>query len=86
MLKNVVEWIVRYFGELTTITPSNNQSVVRLNQGGPSFVVARDDNVLSLLKKGTLSKMAKLYIPKLGLPGAASIRRKSGLTWSIIAC
>jgi len=54
---------------MVTITGSNNESVSRLNEGEVSLVVAWDDNVLQHLKKGTLFKRAKLYIPSLGLPG-----------------
>jgi putative spermidine/putrescine transport system substrate-binding protein len=55
--------------ELVTITGSNNESLSRLNQGEVSLVVAWDDDTLINLKKGTLFKRAKLYIPKFGLPG-----------------
>jgi len=51
------------------ITVSNNDSIIRLNGGELSLVVAWDDNVKDMISKGNLFKRAKMYIPKMGLPG-----------------
>jgi len=52
-----------------TITVSNFSSIDRLNQGEVSLIVAWDDDTQVNLSKGTLFKRAKMYIPKMGLPG-----------------
>lgn len=51
------------------ITNSNSDAAERLNQGEVSLVVAWDDDTTVALKKGTLSKNFKVYIPEFGLPG-----------------
>ncbi|GAK55560.1 hypothetical protein U27_02394 [Candidatus Vecturithrix granuli] len=55
--------------DLMTITGSNNESLTRLNEGEVSLAVAWDDDTFIALKKGTMMKQAKLYIPQMGLPG-----------------
>lgn len=52
-----------------TITVSNNDSIVRLNGGELSLIVAWDDNVKDQMSKGTLSTRNKMYIPKMGFAG-----------------
>jgi putative spermidine/putrescine transport system substrate-binding protein len=52
-----------------TITVSNNDSIVRMNGGELSLIVAWDDNVKDQMSKGNLFKRAKMYIPKMGLAG-----------------
>jgi putative spermidine/putrescine transport system substrate-binding protein len=52
-----------------TITASNNDSIDRVNQGEVMMAAAWDDDTSVALSKGTLFKRAKLYIPKLGMPG-----------------
>jgi putative spermidine/putrescine transport system substrate-binding protein len=54
---------------LMNLTVSNNESIDLLNQGAASMVVAWDDDSLVALSTGTLFKRAKMYIPKMGLPG-----------------
>jgi len=52
-----------------TITISNNDSIIRLNGGELSMTIAWNDGVKDALSKGNLFKSAKMYIPKMGLPG-----------------
>ncbi len=51
------------------LTASNNESLDLLNQGAVSLVIAWDDDTQIALSKGTLFKNAKMYIPKMGMPG-----------------
>ena len=59
---------------LVTITGSNNESLTKVNEGEVSLAVAWDDDTFIALKKGALMKSAKLYIPSMGLPAAATPR------------
>ncbi len=52
-----------------TYTTSNNDSISRLNSGEFWMTVAWDDDTQVVLKKGSLFKEAKLYVPKFGLAG-----------------
>jgi putative spermidine/putrescine transport system substrate-binding protein len=51
------------------ITASNNDSIDRVNQGEAAMAPAWDDDTSISLAKGTLFKRAKLYVPKMGMPG-----------------
>jgi putative spermidine/putrescine transport system substrate-binding protein len=51
------------------VTVSNNESLDHLNQGAAAIAVAWDDDTQVALKKGTLFKRAKMYIPSMGMPG-----------------
>lgn len=55
-----------------TLTASNNDSISRLNDGELSMVVAYDDDTLINMRKGTLFKRAKLYIPAMGFHGGGN--------------
>jgi len=55
--------------DYVTFTASNNDSLVRLNDGELSLVVNWDSVTQVALKKGNLFKRAKLYIPEMGMAG-----------------
>ncbi len=51
------------------VTGSNNESIDKLNQGEVSLIAAWDDDTAIALRKGTLFKRAKLYVPEMGMAG-----------------
>ena len=52
-----------------TFTVSNNDSIIRLNDGEIAMTFAWDDNVKDMMNKGNLYARAKMYIPKMGAAG-----------------
>ena len=52
-----------------TFTVSNNDSIIRLNDGEIAMTFAWDDNVKDMMNKGNLFTRAKMYIPRMGAAG-----------------
>jgi len=52
-----------------TFTVSNNDSIIRLNDGEIAMTFAWDDNVMDMMNKGNLFSRAKMYIPTMGAAG-----------------
>ncbi len=52
-----------------TFTVSNNDSIVRLNDGEIAMTFGWDDNVTDMINKGNLFARAKMYIPSMGAAG-----------------
>ena len=53
-------------------TASNADSLTRLNGGEFHLVVAWEDHLAGLQKKGEIDKRMKFYIPKFGMPGGGN--------------
>jgi len=62
------EWVNSRKDKLT-FTVSNNDSIVRLNDGELAMTWAWDDNVKDLMNKGNIFTRAKMYIPQMGAAG-----------------
>jgi len=52
-----------------TFTVSNNDSIIRLNDGEIAMTFGWDDNVKDMMNKGNLFSRAKMYIPAMGAAG-----------------
>jgi putative spermidine/putrescine transport system substrate-binding protein len=52
-----------------TFTVSNNDSIIRLNDGEIAMTFAWDDNVKDMMNKGNLFSRARMYIPTMGAAG-----------------
>jgi putative spermidine/putrescine transport system substrate-binding protein len=52
-----------------TFTVSNNDSIIRLNDGEIAMTFAWDDNVKDMINKGNLFSRARMYIPTMGAAG-----------------
>lgn len=52
-----------------TFTASNNDSIIRLNDGELAMTFAWDDNVKDMMNKGNLFSRALMYIPSMGCAG-----------------
>ena len=52
-----------------TFTVSNNDSIIRLNDGEIAMTFGWDDNVKDMMNKGNLFSRARMYIPTMGAAG-----------------
>lgn len=52
-----------------TFTVSNNDSIIRINDGEMAMTFGWDDNVKDMMNKGNIFARAKMYIPKMGAAG-----------------
>jgi putative spermidine/putrescine transport system substrate-binding protein len=73
-LQKVAKWgaVWQWFNDRKgkiTITNSNMDSIMRLNQGELSLIAAWDDDSNQAIKKGELFKEAEFYIPAFGMAG-----------------
>ncbi|MFA5571184.1 MAG: extracellular solute-binding protein [Sphaerochaetaceae bacterium] len=52
-----------------TFTVSNNDSIIKINDGQMSMTYAWDDNVQEMMNHGNIFTRAKMYIPEMGAAG-----------------
>lgn len=62
------EWVNDREDKLT-FTVSNNDSIIRINDGEMAMTFGWDDNVTDMMNKGNIFSRAKMYIPTMGAAG-----------------